>query len=186
MLKNTLIAGCATLSFVACAHGPTSQSELNTTTDQVSPRTQCLTTGTHIRLESGKCALAPGRVYSQEDIERYRGSRCGGGLAALGPRGLALARISYSREIKSGWLQHYSRLRALGSSLTFASICAKLNEALLSSVHQPTLRRGRSEKRHCQNQNVLRLLPNSSNGPRPDAGGLQTIVNMLRFTIVTL
>ena len=69
MLKNTLIAGCATLSFVACAHGPTSQSELNTTTDQVSPRTQCLTTGTHIRLESGKCALAPGRVYSQEDIE---------------------------------------------------------------------------------------------------------------------
>ena len=86
MLKNTLIAGCATLSFVACAHGPTSQSELNTTTDQVSPRTQCLTTGTHIRLESGKCALAPGRVYSQEDIELPGLSMWGRPCGAWTPR----------------------------------------------------------------------------------------------------
>lgn len=68
MLKNIFIAACTTLSFVACAHTP-SQGELDITTDQVSTPTQCLTTGTRIRLEPGKCALAPGRVYSQEDIE---------------------------------------------------------------------------------------------------------------------
>jgi hypothetical protein len=71
MLKALLLGTCAAGLLAACAGLPPAPDahEIADRTAAPAPL-NCLTTGTRIALKDGECANAPGRVYTQEEIQR--------------------------------------------------------------------------------------------------------------------
>ncbi|HVY82505.1 MAG TPA: hypothetical protein VG994_16055 [Steroidobacteraceae bacterium] len=69
MLRALLLGICTAGWLAACTTAPSAP-------DAVAQRTantahvDCLTTGTRIALKQGECANVPGRVFTQEDLER--------------------------------------------------------------------------------------------------------------------
>lgn len=95
MFNRNLIGACVALVLAlvlaACTHTP-QQGDTPTRRDEAgyklittAPQRDCLTTGTHIALKPGECAMQPGRVYSQEDLERTGGMNPLDALRLLDP-----------------------------------------------------------------------------------------------------
>lgn len=83
MLRPLLLGICIAVSAVGCAAAPAAH--LGADTPRLAD-TGCLrSTGTHIPLREGRCALLAGRVYSRSDIHRTGASTTAEALQRLDP-----------------------------------------------------------------------------------------------------
>jgi hypothetical protein len=71
MLKALLLGTFTAGLLAACAATPPAPDQVVADrTHTTTPRFDCVTTGTRIPLKDGECANVPGRVFTQEDLQR--------------------------------------------------------------------------------------------------------------------
>lgn len=73
-----VLVGCATTTTTPAPLELTSAAKARTSPD-------CLTSGTHIRLQPGQCAASTGRVYTRDDLDRTAAFDMGEALRLMDP-----------------------------------------------------------------------------------------------------
>jgi hypothetical protein len=84
MLKALLLGTCTAAFLAGCAAAPRAPDTVVSST-AAAPRFNCLTTGTRIPLKQGECANAPGRVFTQDDLQRTGATTASEALRMLDP-----------------------------------------------------------------------------------------------------
>jgi hypothetical protein len=90
VLKATLIAACLVIGApVWAGDAPASNDSAAKKTETLKAKQRqanCLQTGTRIRLKADQCSAVPGRVYSQDDLQRTGQTDVSQALRRLDPR----------------------------------------------------------------------------------------------------
>ena len=80
-VNGLLFLGCLFLALGGCATEPRTE----TAEDSTQATRHCIRdTGTRVEVPEGRCVNAPGRVYTNEDLERSGGMSVGDALRRIG------------------------------------------------------------------------------------------------------